>query len=505
MGLAHAQHAAQGDEWKHEHGWFNNHHWIFPMHPKRFAESSCLKCHHEVAELEAERALSRSARAEVDRRLQHDSPVRLLRLPRDQRLRRPNSRVGPDMRAEPNYSPPLQSAAWPSRDLNEPSERSWPARWSQHPDDDSAASCWPIRIADDGDALRPAMPRQAEQAAHSTSTNAWLGIVLRRCRNAGQVPQGRPQPAARGQQGRLRLPLQLDSRAQDFRPTTKMPQFFGLYDHLRAGRQGLDEQSAAFRAGRRFAAIGRIPARQEPAVRVSRAARRRDEEPRPSAARSCSRRAAAWPAISTPTSPRQDEARARTCRGSGRKLDREAIPTASKWLYSWVRNPNRYHARTVMPNLFLEPIDGRRWQDRPIRPPTSRPTCCVVARTGSRPTFPAAAERRRAQGARRPGHRVPEGTLHRKQAEEYLTTRHSRSRCAGELKGDEVELVGDGIAEQLDKQVAVRRPPHDQQVRLRGLPRYPGFEDAKPIGTGLADWGRKAADKLAFEQIVEYI
>ena len=32
----------------------------------------------------------------------------------------------------------------------------------------------------------------------------------------------------------------------------------------------------------------------------------------------------------------------------------------------------------------------------------------------------------------------------------------------------------------------------------------PGFEDAKPIGTGLADWGRKTPDKLAFEQIVEY-
>ena len=34
---------------------------------------------------------------------------------------------------------------------------------------------------------------------------------------------------------------------------------------------------------------------------------------------------------------------------------------------------------------------------------------------------------------------------------------------------------------------------------------FRGFEDAKPIGTGLADWGRKTADKLAFEQIVEYM
>ena len=32
-----------------------------------------------------------------------------------------------------------------------------------------------------------------------------------------------------------------------------------------------------------------------------------------------------------------------------------------------------------------------------------------------------------------------------------------------------------------------------------------GFEDAKAIGTGLADWGRKEPSKLAFEQVVQYI
>ncbi|MEM7315621.1 MAG: hypothetical protein AAF497_20980, partial [Planctomycetota bacterium] len=42
----------QEEQWMKDHGWFNNHHWIFPMFPKRFAESSCLKCHHEVASLE---------------------------------------------------------------------------------------------------------------------------------------------------------------------------------------------------------------------------------------------------------------------------------------------------------------------------------------------------------------------------------------------------------------------------------------------------------------------
>lgn len=39
-------------DWMREHGWFDNHHWVYPMHPKRFMESSCLKCHHNVTELQ---------------------------------------------------------------------------------------------------------------------------------------------------------------------------------------------------------------------------------------------------------------------------------------------------------------------------------------------------------------------------------------------------------------------------------------------------------------------
>jgi hypothetical protein len=42
----------QRRDWSEDHGWFDNHHWIYPMHSKRFLESSCLKCHHHVTELQ---------------------------------------------------------------------------------------------------------------------------------------------------------------------------------------------------------------------------------------------------------------------------------------------------------------------------------------------------------------------------------------------------------------------------------------------------------------------
>jgi mono/diheme cytochrome c family protein len=33
------------------HDWTSNHYWDYPMHPKRFTESSCLQCHHQVTDL----------------------------------------------------------------------------------------------------------------------------------------------------------------------------------------------------------------------------------------------------------------------------------------------------------------------------------------------------------------------------------------------------------------------------------------------------------------------
>src|SRR5207247_7490170 len=78
-----------------------------------------------------------------------------------------------------------------------------------------------------------------------------------------------------------------------------------------------------------------------------------------------------------------------------------------------------------------------------------------------------------------------------------------------ELKGAEKDLIvqRDGNRE--------RRLTNDQRLKYIGrktIAKYgcfgchdiPGFEDAKPIGTGLADWGRKDAAKLAFEHITHY-
>jgi cytochrome c551/c552 len=45
----------QQADWYRAHGWFANAHWDHPMLPGRFAESRCLKCHHDVVDLEPSR------------------------------------------------------------------------------------------------------------------------------------------------------------------------------------------------------------------------------------------------------------------------------------------------------------------------------------------------------------------------------------------------------------------------------------------------------------------
>ena len=96
-------------------------------------------------------------------------------------------------------------------------------------------------------------------------------------------------------------------------------------------------------------------------------------EPRPSgiasgptkrrspAAKCSSRLAAAWPATTTRTFRRcrnirnpEEIVQGPDLSGVGTKFAKDRNPNGPDWLYSWIKNPTKYHARTVMPNLFLD-------------------------------------------------------------------------------------------------------------------------------------------------------
>src|SRR5262245_16792342 len=99
--------ASQKEHWegsgKEGHDWYAIHDWDFPMYPKRFVESSCVKCHHEMTDL-----------------IRYGSKEEAPKLLEGYRLVRENGcfgcheisgiksgrAVGPDLRLEP--TPPLE-------------------------------------------------------------------------------------------------------------------------------------------------------------------------------------------------------------------------------------------------------------------------------------------------------------------------------------------------------------------------------------------------------------
>jgi hypothetical protein len=93
----------------------------------------------------------------------------------------------------------------------------------------------------------------------------------------------------------------------------------------------------------------------------------------------------------------------------------------------------------------------------------------------------------------------------RSQALSYLE-KGIPAALAPELKGDEIELLQnhDGTFDK-GRQLVYLGRRSISKYGCFGCHDVPGFEAAKPIGTGLVDWGRKETSKIAFEQIATYI
>jgi cbb3-type cytochrome oxidase cytochrome c subunit len=208
-----------------------------------------------------------------------------------------------------------------------------------------------------------------------------------------------------------------------------------------------------------------------------------------------------------------------------------------QWLYTWVRNPQRYHPRTKMPHMFLEP--------ETVKGEYHDPAADIAAFLLSRQTDQgetAGIEQHTADdflitnfdkkgheealdelvvlyltkvlkkdevvGNPRllvEGYPVPEP----KKVEGFMQTRRF-PLDPKTVKGDEVELLSNQSwwpddAEWLQTKLRYVGRRTISRYGCFGCHEIPGFEDAKPIGTALQDWGRKDTTKLAFEHIVEYL
>ncbi len=92
------------EEWTKDRRWASNHDWDFPMLPNRFVESSCIKCHHEVTDL-----ISSENRVEAPKLLKGYNLIKENGCFGCHEISgwKGINRVGPDLRLEP--SPPLEN------------------------------------------------------------------------------------------------------------------------------------------------------------------------------------------------------------------------------------------------------------------------------------------------------------------------------------------------------------------------------------------------------------
>ncbi len=137
----------QEEEWKKQHDWESIHFWDFPMHPARFLESGCVKCHHELTDL-----VTHGVKEEAPKLLKGFELVRENGCFGCHEIAgtKSNRSVGPDLRLEPSpalewlsvseqervkgENPGKMRKVGPSlRRIAEKTNQEWARKWIQAP------------------------------------------------------------------------------------------------------------------------------------------------------------------------------------------------------------------------------------------------------------------------------------------------------------------------------------------------------------------------------------
>lgn len=523
----------QRKEWVKEYGWFDNHHWIMPMYPKRFAEASCLKCHHEVTELLPNERFTEAPAPTVTHGYD------LVRKYGCYGCHEVNGydrgvRIGPDLRIEPNFfAAALQIKMDPGFASLGPEVAAWADELAVHPERDAVRHRIYEVLEADG---------EAEQPALAARTHSNLVPLFKDVESPGKLRKPGPSLRYAGHKMDSQFMFDWVRNPENFRPTTRMPQFFGMWDHLHKDDQGhvhddatkfepletaaavayLRGRTQDFEYGDTPEAVEQLTAEAVAATAEELATKPVEELNSPLALavqrgkvalqeRGClaCHDHAAFP-DTAPYREKDEIVQGPDLSAVGTKFAPDRNPNGRKWLYSWIKDPTRYHARTVMPDLFLDEVTDANGV-------TTNPAADIVA-------FLLIASRSdwSAEGVPASADDLDAGELDRLVLEnlkdafaEVAAERYSQegipAELRDELKGAEIELL-------TDVEGAVADGALTKQAKLMYLGRktiakygcygchdIPGFEDAKPIGTALADWGRKDPTKLAFEHITHFL
>ena len=420
----------EGEKWHEEYGWHSFHFWDFPMLPKRFVESSCLKCHHDVTDVPEAKKLQAGFQRIVKYGCTGCHTIG------------GEGSFGPDLTDEPQVGPNLSH-------VGSKVSKEWILKWIIDPHAFRPDSRMPRFYGLTNNAEKEDWPKnyaEANAIAHYLFTKS--------TEPAGFVDPPAKTDPAKGKD------LFLRKRLPGLPPASSLP---GTRD---PGCRQARHQSGLLRASRR--PTGRIPTRTFPSRASPSSMPPRPTIPRTSPPRCTTTR---W------------RISARTCRTSPAKF--QSKPQGLKWLANWINAPEKYHPKSLMPNLQLSFQDAADIASWILSVPGEWPVTVEVPGADSKEVKAAVDEL---------------VTL-------YVSKSGSFKKADGKVVAKSLSEVKNFVTKELGMEEKLFYLGDRTISRLGcfGCHTIPGYENAKPIGTALNDWGLKSPARLDYGHIREYL
>ncbi len=406
----------QAEEWHAEHGWREIHFWDFPMLPKRFLESSCLKCHHEVTDIPQAQKLQAGYQRIVRYGCTGCHTIG------------GEGTIGPDLTEEPQVGPNLSHVKFKVAP-------DWIRRWILDPHAFRPDSRMPRFYGLTNNGAPEDWPK------NHAEVNAIVHYLFAR----STEPPGFVDPPAKTDPARGKeLFLQKGCLAcHSHRPyeQTEIQQA----DRTEANPDYYDSQGVP-----KLAAT----ATYDPKM--------------------------------FPQSVRQD---ARADYGpnlSNIAAKFQSQPQGLKWLANWIHAPENYHPKSLMPNLQLSLQDAADIASWIISVPGEWPVKVVVPDVSKADDVKKAVD---------------------DLVKLYVEKSGTFKKADGKSESVALSEVDDYVTHRLGLEEKLLYLGERTISRLGcfGCHTIPGFENAKPIGTGLSDWGVKSPARLDYGHIREYL
>ncbi len=479
----------QFEEWHKEYGYHPNHYWELPMQPKRFVESGCIKCHHQVTELGINPRFGASA-PKVYRGFETMKNYGCFGCHEIHGFDGTDA-IGPDLRLEPNFGSVASQMLSMLGDATGDDVDKARALLHQVHSDPLGASTPRNELKDmlmaDAKAEAPVFPKSVSSLASAMKDTDG---VAGRMRKVG--PSFR-RIKSKTMQGFIES---WTENPQGFRPSTKMPRFYDLTNQQDEKAKAYETIELAGIAQYLFDKSVPLDALHpadgyEPDV---------DRGKRLFSERGClaCHSHKDFPASSADFGPELSRVYEKARRD-------EDNPDFSTWLYTWVKDPERYHERTRMPNLYLDVYqEGGQEVD-----PAADISAWLLS-AGGPGDFPMADIKLNDEALESLVSELLVKTISKRATKDTMASRKYPA-AADKIKGDEIELAtADGSAVASDEEWHRRKLNYVGRKTISkygcyGCHDVPGFETARPIGAALQDWGRKDTSKLALEHIEEWL